>query len=93
MLPPMLLTAPPLVTLSVPLPELPTTRLPLLLHVEPTPSTVATLVEPDEPAMLPLPLLTAPPPLTLSVPLPEIPTSIGPLVQVNLRAAYGRAAR
>ena len=39
-------TAPPLVMFSEPLPELPTARTLLLVHVDPAPSTVAVPVEP-----------------------------------------------
>ena len=43
-----LVTVPPLVIFSVPLPEPPTIRSLLLVHIEPAPSTVTTPDEPDE---------------------------------------------
>jgi hypothetical protein len=68
-----LLTVAPLVMFNVPLPEEPTVRPPLLVHVEPTPSTVAV---PVEVALLPKQApaeMMARPPLTVTLPTPVFP--------------------
>src|SRR5438132_1533489 len=73
-------TPPPLRMVSVPLPEAPTARAPLLVQVEPAPSTVTAPIEPEALPTKPAPLLTAPPLRMVSVPVPEAPTWRSPLL-------------
>ncbi len=69
MVPFVLLTAPPLVMVSVPVLASPTSRLPLLVQVEPAPSTVAVPLVPIATASQPTLLFTTPPLLMLSAPV------------------------
>jgi len=78
----LLLSVPPFAIVSVPMPELPTVRLPLLVQVEPAPVTVALPCEPaadpitppeQEGGKLQL-LLTVPPLWIVSMPVLELPT-------------------
>ena len=63
-------TSPPPSTSSVPLPELPTLRLLLLVHIEPVPLIAAVPVKPELKPRYPEALLTCPPASMVNVPLP-----------------------
>ena len=59
---------------SEPVPSTPTTRLTVLVQVEPAPVMVTLPAEPDRLPTHPRLLLTLPPASTVSVPVPALPT-------------------
>jgi hypothetical protein len=70
-----LFTVPPFSMVSMPMPKAPTWMVPVLVHVEPGPDTVAVPREPGESPTKPAASVTVPPFWTVSVPTPLSPTT------------------
>ena len=89
-----LMTIPPFVIVSVPVPKLPILSPPLgpLFQVEPGPVTVTVPVEPADNPTEPPPLFTVPPFWMVSVPVPRPPTTTLPLF-VQLEPGAGHRHR
>jgi hypothetical protein len=72
--PPLLFTVPPFWMVSVPVPKPPTTMVPVFVHVEPAPDTVAVPREPGRSPTNPPKSVNVPPFWTTSIPIPFSPT-------------------
>ena len=73
--PPPLFTVPPFWMVSVPLPKPPTTMVPVFVHVEPAPDTIAVPREPGKSPTNPPKSVNVPPFWTRSIPIPFSPTA------------------